>query len=276
MAPPDGFYQILAQAVTQIGENGYSSQAELDRWLAQLREAARRFLGSDASVDAAMRDALGAVYAKMIDRGRIIELVPELRRFGLEIVKPRLRAELDRRILASADLIKLNRKAAIDKTLQRFTGWSTSIPPGGGGLLDKQTVKADIAKSVKDASFEARRVAIDQGHKLIANISELVASDNGAIAGVWDSHWRQANYDYRERHKKMDGKIYLVRDSWAAKQGLIKKDGHQYIDEIERPAELPFCRCAYRWIVSPRRLPAEMLTEKGRDWIARGQMPNAA
>ena len=33
--------------------------------------------------------------------------------------------------MASAKLIKLNRDAAIERTLQRFSGWSTSIPVGG-------------------------------------------------------------------------------------------------------------------------------------------------
>jgi hypothetical protein len=50
--------------------------------------------------------------------------------------------------------------------------------------------------------YEARRVMIDQNHKLIANIDNVIATSNNAIAAEWHSHWRQAGYDYREDHKE--------------------------------------------------------------------------
>jgi hypothetical protein len=49
-------------------------------------------------------------------------------RFTLNYLEPKLRTELDRRILASVDLIQLNRRKAIDTTLSRFSGWASSIP----------------------------------------------------------------------------------------------------------------------------------------------------
>ena len=131
-----------------------------------------------------LKDALAAVYDRLVEKGDVVRLHPGIPRFTLERLKPQLRAELDRRILASADLIRLNRKNSIEKTLQRFVGWSTSIPKGGSDVVDKAAEKKKIRKSLAQLPFEERRVLIDQGHKLRASISEIVAKDGNAIAGV--------------------------------------------------------------------------------------------
>jgi hypothetical protein len=127
-------------------------------------------------------------------------------------------------------------------------------------------VRASVGKSVAQVKFERRRVEVDQGHKLAANISNIVAVDNGAIAAEWHSHWRQTHYNFRHSHKERDGKIYAIRDSWAVKQGLINK-GAGYTDEMTAPGQEVFCRCFMRYITSLRRVPDEMLTEKGREWL---------
>lgn len=264
---PLSFRRLLEEAIRDLTDRGYVSQQQIEDWLRVLRSAAERELGPEGRIDDMTRAALGAIYDRLIERGRVVEYVPGVSRYTLAMIKPRLRAELDRRILASADLIKLHRREAVEKTLQRFSGWSTSIPPGGDGAINKREVRASVAKSVAQFKFEQRRVAIDQGHKLIANMSNLVAVDNGAIAAEWNSHWRQAGYNYRKDHKERDGKFYAVRGSWAIDQGLINK-GAGYLDEITQPAQEPFCRCFARYVMSPRRLPDSMLTAKGRAWIS--------
>ena len=55
-----------------------------------------------------------------------------------------------------------------------------------------------------------------------------------------------------------------MRDSWAHKAGLVKPGKNGYTDEIEQPAELPFCKCSYQYVFSLRSIPAECLTEKGK------------
>ena len=130
--------------------------------------------------------------------------------------------------MASADLIKLNRTQAVDRTIQRFSGWATSIPPinaislglsasSRSGVID---TSQHIAKSAVQIDFEQRRVMVDQAHKLIANIDNIIATEGGAIAAVWHSHWRQPNYDYREPHKDRDLKVYAIRGNWALKRDL--------------------------------------------------------
>ena len=115
--------------------------------------------------------------------------------------------------------------------------------------------------------FERRRVDVDQGHKLIANVSNLVATDAGAIAGIWHSHGEHdRSYNARKEHLARAGKLYLIRDSWAHRDGLVKPM-HGYMDEIDMVGQLPFCRCFYQYVTSPRRLPDEMLTRAGQRWI---------
>ena len=197
-------------------------------------------------------------------------------RFTIERIKPSLRAELDRRILASASLIRLNRDAAIEKTIQRFQGWATSIPKGGSGAVAKRETKDDIRKSLAQLPFEERRVLIDQGHKLTSSISEILATDGGAIAGVWRSHWRQSGYDYRVDHKDRDEKVYTVRDNWAMQAGLMKVGRAGYTDDITKPGEEVFCRCYYSYLYHLRDLPASMLTAKGRAQLERVRQGAAA
>jgi hypothetical protein len=266
------FYRVLTRAIADLTENGFDSAERLAYWIAQIREAAVRSMTPPHILERALNDTLRSVYRSKIDGSEILRLHPGIARFTLERVKPRLHAELERRIMASANLIKLNRVSAIEKTIQRFSGWATSVPPGGTDAAKKVEVKATVRKAVASLPFEERRVLIDQSNKLVSNLSQILATDGGAIAGQWHSRWRQRNYDYREDHKERDGRIYIVRGNWALERGLMKVDGHEYTDDITAPGEEIFCRCSMRWLYSLRSLPGELITQKGRDELARVQI----
>jgi hypothetical protein len=242
----DDFQSVLTAAVEDMIQNGFDSVERVARWTRLIREAAERSLIPPESLDQRLRDALAETYRKMVEKDGIVKFHPGIERFTLERIKPALRAELDRRILASADLIKLNREQAVDKTIQRFQGWATSIPKGGTENADKRDTKDRVRKALAQLPFEERRVLIDQGHKLTSTISEILASDGGAIAGRWVSHFTQPGYNYREDHKDRDfretGNVYLVRDSWAHRAGYVKpQPGVGFTDDITKPAEEPFC-----------------------------------
>jgi len=260
----DQFNQVLSAAVDDLIENGYDSPERLAFWQQKLKEAADDSLMPEHRLTEMLREALTAEYTRMIDKGGILRLMPGVSSFTVQRLRPELKKQLDARILASANLIKLNREQEVRASLRRFAGWATSIPTGGTTKAKKQKAKETIRKSLAGLSYRERRVLIDQGQKLTSAISEVVATGGGAIAGVWRSNWRQANYDYREDHKERDGQFYLVRDSWALKNGLVKPAGYQYVDEITRPGEEVYCRCYYRWITSLNKLPPDMLTEKGK------------
>lgn len=272
-AKKDDFYTVLTSAIDDLIVHGFDKMERIEQWTRALRAAAEKSLVPPATLEQMLRDGLADIYKKLVDKGGLPRYHQGIDRFTLERIKPSLRGELDRRILASANLIKLNRQSSIEKTLQRFQGWSTSIPPGGVSESTKAETRTNIRKSLAQLPWEERRVLIDQGHKLIGAINEVVAKDGGAIAGIWRSHWRQPGYNYREDHKERDQKIYLVRDSWAHAAGLVKKGGTPYYDEITAVGQEPFCRCYMVWLYNLRDLPAAMLTAKGKASLeaARGQ-----
>jgi hypothetical protein len=265
--PATGFYAVLTAAINAVMETGYISADQIAMWIDQLRRAAKRSLTPESTLRQSIDDMMRSVYRAKVEQGGLLRYHPGVERFTLHHVAPRLHAELDRRIMASADLIKLNRTEAVETTLRRFQGWATSIPPGGISEEKRRTVKEQIRKPLASLPFRERRVAVDQGHKLRANLSEILAIDGGALAGHWRSHYAQQNYDYRPEHKHydVDDKFFVVRDNWAIRQGLMTARGYRYTDEIEAPAQKPFCRCYYVWSHSLRRLPVDMLTEKGRE-----------
>ena len=267
------FNDVLREAIEDIANHGYDSAERIKYWSEKLKEAAQEQVGSQPEMDRMMRDALEAVYRRLVERGRILEFHPSVEKFTIDKIKPELRAELDRRIIAAVDLIKRNRAEAVAKTLHRFEGWSTSIPKGGSDILSRREVASDLKKPLQRLSYHERFVAIDQGHKLRAAISDVVAKDAGAIAVIWHSQWRRNparakdGYQWRRDHKERDQKIYLIRDSWAKKAGLVKPSKNGYYDEITQAAEEPYCSCAVQYIYNLRQLPEENLTAKGKETL---------
>jgi hypothetical protein len=258
------FSEVLTDAVAWFAERGYASEEDLKRWIDELARAARGSVPSDDEVKRMLRDAMSAVWRRLVDRGGAIKRHAGLGRFSIERVRPELRAELERRIVASANLIRLNRGEMIDRTLRRFAGWASSIPPGGASEETRRKVKEHVGKPISSMKFAERRVAIDQGHKLAGAIDDVVAKGNGALAVIWRSNWRQANYDYREEHKERDGKVYAIRPNWAIERGLMKAGPDGWYDEITSFGQEVFCRCYGTYVYAIRDLPDAMITIKGR------------
>lgn len=262
------FRALLFEAIREFAEHGYRSEADLSAWLMRLHAALEREMPADGWVRQQLEAALGRIFNREVKTGGLLKRVPGVSRYTLDRISPTLRAELDRRIFAGIDLIRLNRRAAVEKTLQRFAGWVSSVPRGGSHQTDIRSIAAELAKPAKQVRFEARRVAIDQGHKLSAAVAHVAAAQAGAIGGIWhDRGERDHGYDARPEHLKRSGTLFLVRDSWAIDEGLIRKGGLGYTDEIEQPAELPYCSCFYEYVTSPRALPETLLTTKGREWV---------
>jgi hypothetical protein len=255
--------ELLTEAIREFTEFGFDSPERLTEWMRRLRAVARQDAPSAELVDQRMKSAMESFFKRSLSYTLVKKRHPGVSQYTVERLKPQLRDELTRRVQASASLIKLNREQAIEKTLQRFSGWATSVPAGGSRVVARGEVKQDIGNALKQLTYEERRVAIDQGHKLMSSIDAVVAQQTGAIAARWRSHWRQPGYDYRPDHKERDQKVYAIRGSWAMEKGFLHK-GAGYLDEMTAPAEEPFCRCYAVYLHNLRDLPAEMLTAKGR------------
>lgn len=263
------FNDVLREAMEDFQTHGYDSAERLEYWDQRLRQAAVASMIPEDQLDRQLREHYAQIFKREIENGGVLRRHPGVQRWVVDRVKPGLKDILSARVMASAQLIKLNRQQEIDATMRRFAGYATSIPPGGTDVPGAGEAALKIRKSLSGLSFRERRVMMDQGHKLVSNISAVVAEGSGAIAAKWRSHWRQANYDYRKDHKERDGEVYLVRGSWALEKGLIKPAGRKYTDQLTQPAEEVSCRCQYEYIYSLRKLPDEMLTQKGRDELER-------
>jgi hypothetical protein len=269
--PDAPFSEVLAAAIADLSATGYVSADRVADWLTRLRNAAERDLGPEWAVDVQVRAEMQRLLDRFVNGAKIAQFVPGVGRFTKEMVEPKLYAELDRRIIAAADLIKYNRKAAVDKTLRRFSGWATSIPPGGDDTINKRDTKTMLRKELVEFRYHQRLVKNDQGHKLIANVADLVATEAGAVAGVWHSHGAtDRHYDARKDHLARNGKTYLIRGSWADREGLLRAV-NGYTDQVTAPAVEINCRCWYQYVLSPRRLQDEYLTRKGQEWLEEGR-----
>ncbi len=268
------FYEVVAAAIKDIAKHGYDSQERIDYWRKILEQAAAASFPSMADVERDIRKTMTLAYYRLVTKGGLLRRMPQIKAYTLQRLSPQLQAELNRRIMASVDLIKLNRPVAIAKTLQRFSGWATSVPEGGfpsdvrKGTYKFVDVKSDVQKAMTSLPFEERRVIIDQNAKLISAINSTVAEAGGAIAAIWQSHKAQKNYDGRPEHNKRDGKMFLLRDSWAIEKGLVKRGAGDYTDSVEQPGEFVFCRCSWIYIFNVRDLPADWLTKKGEEALA--------
>jgi hypothetical protein len=258
------FFQVITDAINDIAEYGYESDERLNYWVEEIRRAAQQDMVGEATLIAQLKRVLGAAYTRLVEDGSILRRHPSVDRFTLQRIAPHLRDELDRRIMASANLIRLNREQAINDTLRRFQGWATSIPIGGTDQVNRRAEKAHVRKALTSLPFQERRVIIDQGHKLNSALSEILAMDGEAIGAVWRSHWRQAGYDYREDHKERDQVFYPIRDSWAVQQRFIRLGEQGAWEDHERPGELPMCRCYARYVYNLRDVPSDLLTERGK------------
>lgn len=263
------FDEVLSEALDDVIINGFDSSERLAFWQDQLRKAAEATMMPLSEMERRLNEALGDAYKKDVEKNGITSRHKGVSKFTIEKVKPQLRGELSKRIRASASLIKLDREKVINETIQRFSGWMTSVPEGGSKAQDKKAEKETVRKGLAGLQFKERRVLIDQTHKLNAAISNVVAVGGGAIAVVWISHYAQENYDFRELHKQRAiesaEKPYLIRGSWAADQGLVKVDGTKWYDDMTAFGEEIFCRCYGRYIYNLSALPPSMLTAKGKE-----------
>lgn len=274
-------FELVTEAVRDISEHGFTDMERVQGWMDRIRAKALEGMMPERELQELLRKTLESTFQSQIGRGLILQHHAGVSRFTLQRVEPKLRDALDKRIMASANLIKLNREAAIQRTMQRFSGWATSIPEGGSDQVDKVHEKMEIRKALTQLPFVERRVAIDQGHKFVASLSTILAENAGAIAGRWHSHWRQPGYQFRKDHKERDpapapgrGHVFAVRGNWAIERGFMTT-GAGYTDSITQPAEEPFCRCFYTWFYGLRQLPDDMLTATGRAELERVKLEMA-
>lgn len=270
------FYQVVSEAIRDFEEHGFDSIERLQYWTDKIRQAAIETLTPESVLNDELTRALGGIYKRLVGDGQILKAHKGVERFTVDRLKPKLRAELDRRLLASRNLIKLNRQQAVEKATQRLAGWASSIPAGGSRAVEVKDTKDHIRKALTSLPFEERRCIIDQSAKFSAALNEIIAVDGGAIAMRWNSQWRRPGYQYRKDHKERDQQVYLLRSSWAKEKSLVKPGPAGYYDDITKVGEEVFCSCYATWLYALRDLPSDCLTRKGEEALAEARSKVAA
>lgn len=263
-----------------VEDRGFLTAEQIAEWNRRLAEAARRSFTPDDVMKSILEKGLIKLYQDMVEKGRILKYHPGVPRFDLERIKPYLRPELDKRIAVSLSLIRLNKDSTVMKMQQRFAGFASSVPVGGSDNIDKKKQKDTVRKGISGLKYEDRRVLTDQGHKLVSSINAVLAQQGGAIAAIWRSHYHQAGYDFREDHKDREleslKRPFLVDDSWALNDGLIKRGSVKLISQMTQPGEEVFCRCFFQYIYNLRQLPRDMLTALGIEFLETANRKRAA
>lgn len=220
--------------------------AGLESALRVLRSALRRRALDDTRIQSIVTKTLLRMYAAWMKKTPRRHFVIKPREIPL--IDARFRPMLADRIRGAVDLIRLNRDEQIEKELKRFAGWAAGANPAR-----KPDPGLGKLKSLSRLPFEARRVSIDQGHKLLAAIDDVIAVENGAIARKWRHIHPHAGYQSRPEHIGRDGIVYSVRGSG------VPKAGRPYVDELpDQPGELPYCRCWFEPVYSEEDLPMDM------------------
>lgn len=269
------FYSVVTEAVRYFEEHGFTSAEVLQQWIERIRSAAQATLTPESVLNEELQRTLGGIYKRLVDGGQLLKTHEGVSKFTIERLKPKLRVELDRRLAVSRNLIKLNREQAVEKAIQRMAGWASSIPAGGSNAIDVKDTKEHIRKALTSLPFEERRCVIDQSAKFVSSLNEIVAVDGGAIAVIWNIR-HSAGYHNRPDHKERAGKVYLLRSSWAKEKGLVKPGPAGYYDDITSFGEEIFCSCWGTWIYNVRDLPADMITQKGKEELAAARAKIAA
>ena len=107
--PSNTFYRVLTEVIAEMADTGFDSAERLAYWIKRIREAAAQSLTPPYVLERALNETLHGIYRAKIERAGILKHHPGVARFTLERVRPALRAELDRRMMASRELIRLNR-----------------------------------------------------------------------------------------------------------------------------------------------------------------------
>lgn len=91
------FSRTVREAVKFFLRNGYTSREELERWQGIIRQAAESETHDDYI--SRVSDKLRSTYEMQVNRAKALDRHPGLSRFTLNYMEPKLRSELDRRIL---------------------------------------------------------------------------------------------------------------------------------------------------------------------------------
>ncbi len=142
-----------------------------------------------------------------------------------------------------------------------------------GGTKDK-AIKgsiAEIKKELRSLATWDRLFYTYKARSFPAEIEHIFVFAGNPLAAIWRYSDLDAQGEYQKtyNHQQRDGRVYAVRGCWAFEKGLMKVGPAGYLDAISRPSQELGCMCSLQWVTGVRRLPGDMITDKGRSELDR-------
>lgn len=267
----------------RIDEVAYST---LDSIAGEFKEEYRKL--SKADIKRKMR-YINESYKKqyhMYMRGGYKKNSKGLKGYNPYKFKTKYLRQLNNRIDTALGLIVSHHQAYMLEIVNRYKEWFS---------IDTQEVRGDKATpesfSKKLSEFchhdkdkfekHMKFVIKDQSNKLSASMDEITATEGGAFAMIWKtrndkrvvgnpSGLYPKGAPIHGNHYIRNNKLFLLKGSWALKEGYIKKTKEvEYLEDVPDgyPGQAIGCRCYRIDIYSLEDIPSEyhfILTKKGK------------
>ena len=252
------FFQVLTLAIADMVSHGFDSASRVEHWIFEIKKSLKTQVLPPRDLEQMVYRALTNTFERTLRTHRGRHALTN--KVIVSQMTPQLRTEMNKRMMATMQLLQASRDETLAKVVRNFTGWATSIPEGGTAQAKQREEKARIRRILTRIPNQEKRIILDQSYKLKTAMDDLIAKESGAIAAKWyDRGEHDITYDARKLHLDRSGTIFTIRNSWAHQQGLIKAP-NGYTDDFEMVGEFPFCKCHYEYFYRIEDLPKQFLT----------------
>lgn len=195
-----------------------------------------------------------------------------LKGWRLEKIKPALRKEYKKSLLANILLITTQNESMMSLLRSRFTDWI--LKSSRDQNADSLKKALDITQATAKVNKRVNMIIKDQTRKSLNTYDEVVAKEYEAIGFIWNTRRDKkvvgnptglypGNGNEKHRnHYERQGKFYFYKDTWAIKKGLIntKAKNFKWAEFEDGMPGIPInCRCFAYNIYDIEDVPKEFL-----------------
>jgi hypothetical protein len=173
---------------------------------------------------------------------------------------PVLRALRDEHVDSHAEQASAffeKQKSAFDAQLAAFL---SEIPIGGTKAAVVRGHVNPLKRALSDLLEWGGEMSRLQAMSFVSEVSDFLTPAGGdALAMTWQYSRPSCLVP---SHEALHSRVYLVRDSWALKQGLLRADVG-FVEDTRKFRREIGCMCLASWHFSLPRLPEDLLTPAG-------------
>ena len=279
----------FAEDLTKKGKLTTATGAQLDRLLATYRNITNEEIRSlMETLEPDLRREYKKIYYRFINGG-YNQYHTGVKGYRIADMKPYYRKEVENSVNNSIALIKTQNADFLIKMQDRFRNWATIPSNDLRGKSDNpekitEHLRKNVLKTpeaVQEMTDWQKLIVRDQAKKLIGSMNRITAENSGAFAFIWHTRkdikvtgnpsglYPKGN-DKHGNHYEREGKLYLLKESFAVKAKLVAKTKEvDYDTELSdgMPSVGISCRCYAEYIYDLEGIPKQfqgIITEKGR------------